>query len=174
MKTRRTESGPGAVVERLLQATNDHDVDALSSCFATDYRNETPAHPDRGFTGRAQVRRNWERIFAAVPDLSATVVWIADETTVWSEWEMRGTRRDGLPHLLRGVVIFGVEGEQAAWARFYVEPVEAAGPDADEAVRLTLTRTGPEEGTRPTARREFPTADPPSSQGHSDISEMRS
>ena len=137
------------MVERLLQATNDHDIDALVSCFATDYRNETPAHPDRGFTGRAQVRRNWEQIFAAVPDLTADVDWIADETTVWSEWVMRGTRRDGQPHLLRGVVIFGVEDGEAAWARFYLEPVEVGGPDADEAVRRALTRTGPEGSSGP-------------------------
>lgn len=144
MATPRTQSGPGAVVERLLQATNDHDIEALVSCFAIDYRNETPAHPDRGFTGRAQVRRNWDQMFAAVPDLRADVTWIADERAVWSEWEMRGTRRDGAPHLLRGVVIFGVEDSEATWARFYLEPVEVGGPDADEAVRQTLTRSGPE------------------------------
>ena len=174
METPHTQRGPGVVVERLLRATNDHDLAALVSCFATDYRNETPAHPDRGFTGRAQVQRNWEQIFAAVPDLSATVVWIADETTVWSEWEMRGTRRDGQPHLLRGVVIFGVDGDQATWARFYLEPVETAGPDADEAVRLTLTRTGPEEGTGPATRAESSPATPRPSQGHPDVAEMRS
>ena len=144
METPRTQSGPEAVVERLLHATNDHDLDALVSCFAMDYRNETPAHPDRGFTGRAQVRRNWEQMFAAVPDLSADVTWIADDTAVWSEWEMRGTRRDGEPHLLRGVVIFRVEDGEAAWARFYLEPVEIGGPNTDEAVRQTLTRSGPE------------------------------
>ncbi len=147
MEAPRTQSGPGAVVERLLQATNDHDIDALVSCFAMDYRNETPAHPDRGFTGRAQVRRNWNQMFAAVPDLRADVTWIADDTAVWSEWDMRGTRRDGQPHLLRGVIIFGVEDGEATWARFYLEPVEIAGPDADEAARLNLTRSGPEGST---------------------------
>lgn len=35
------------------------------------------AHPERGFTGRDQVRRNWEQIFAAVPDVTAEVVRIA-------------------------------------------------------------------------------------------------
>lgn len=174
METPHTQREPEAVVERLLQATNDHDLGALVSCFATDYRNETPAHPARGFTGRAQVQRNWEQIFAAVPDLSATAVWIADETTVWTEWEMRGTRRDGQPHLLRGVVIFGVEGDQATWARFYLEPVETAGPDADEAVRLNLTRTGPAGGTGPVTRAEGPPATPPPGQGHLGVAEIRS
>ena len=129
------EEGPRAMVKRLTEAVNAHDLEALTSCFATDYRNETPAHPARGFRGRAQVHRNWEQIFAAVPDITAEVRSIADEDTVWSEWEMRGTRRDGSPHLMRGVVIFGVERGEATWARFYLEPVEEGGGDVDETIR---------------------------------------
>ena len=117
------------------RATNAHDLEALSLCFAPDYRNETPVHPARGFQGRAQVRKNWEQIFAAVPDISAQVRWVADGLTVWSEWEMRGTRLDGSPHLMRGVVIFGVDQGQAGWARFYLEPVQEGGAGVDEAVR---------------------------------------
>jgi ketosteroid isomerase-like protein len=125
----------GHLVERLCSATNGHDLDGLVSCFAADYVNETPAHPARGFRGRAQVRRNWEQIFMAVPDLKATVRWVEEGMTVWSEWEMRGTRRDGQAHLMRGVVIFGVEDGEATSARFYLEPVEQEGPGVDEAVR---------------------------------------
>src|SRR6476659_559381 len=125
-------------VERLVRVTNQHDVDSVTACFAEDYRNETPAHPARGFRGRAQVRRNWEQIFAAVPDLTAEAHSIADSDSVWSEWEMRGTRRDGSPHLMRGVVIFGVEGTEATWARFYLEPVQEGGGDVDEAVRRAV------------------------------------
>jgi ketosteroid isomerase-like protein len=136
----------GAWVERLCRATNEHDIEALTECFSADYVNETPAHPARGFRGRAQVRRNWERIFAAVPDLAATVGWMADGDTVWSEWEMHGTRQDGLPHLMRGVVIFGVERGQATWARFYLEPVEVGGGGIDEAVRRSV---GPSEVSTP-------------------------
>ncbi len=129
---------PGALVERLCQATNDHDLDALTGYFAPDYRNETPAHPARGFQGRDQVRRNWEQIFAGVPDIRAEVRWIADERTAWSEWEMRGTRRDGSPHAMRGVVIFGVEGSEFTWARFYLEPVEEGGGDVNDAMRRVV------------------------------------
>lgn len=135
MGKRPNEHGPGAMVQRLAGAVNDHDLEALSSCFATNYRNETPAHPARGFQGRTQVRKNWEQIFAAVPDITVQIRWIADEETAWSEWEMKGTRRDGSPHLMRGVVIFGVEGDEATWARFYLEPVQEGGPQIDEAVR---------------------------------------
>jgi ketosteroid isomerase-like protein len=133
-----TTDARGALVERLCRAVNDHDLDALTSCFAEDYRNETPAHPARGFRGRAQARRNWEQIFGAVPDMSANVTWVADDEAVWSEWQMRGSRLDGTPHHMRGVVIFGVEGSVATWARFYLEPVEEGGADADEAIRRAV------------------------------------
>ncbi len=130
--------GPGAWVERLCRATNSHDLEELVGCFALEYANETPAHPARGFRGPTQVRKNWAQIFAAVPDLTATVRWIAGADTVWSEWEMRGTKRNGMPHLMRGVVIFGVEEGLARWARFYLEPVDEGGQGVDEAVRRVV------------------------------------
>jgi ketosteroid isomerase-like protein len=138
MDSQKEAEGPGALVDRLCRATNEHDLDALAGCFALDYGNETPVHPARGFKGRAQVRKNWEQIFAAVPDIAAQVRWVADGHEAWSEWEMRGTRRDGSPHLMRGVVIFGVERAQASWARFYLEPVQEGGGGVDDAVRRTM------------------------------------
>ena len=96
-------------LQRLEVATNAHDLDALVGCLAADYENETPAHPARGFGGREQVRRNWERIFKFVPDLRARVRSAAfDRGTAWTEWEMRGTRRDGTVHHLSGVVVFEI------------------------------------------------------------------
>ncbi|MEO7966075.1 MAG: nuclear transport factor 2 family protein [Gemmatimonadaceae bacterium] len=139
--------GPSAWVERLAQATNARDLDALVDCFAPDYRNETPLHPSRSFVGRDQVRHNWEQIFANVPDLHARVVGRAvSGDTVWSEWEMRGTRRDGAAHLMRGVVIFEVRDRHAIWARFYLEPAQDTGENASEAVGqivATSSRSAP-------------------------------
>lgn len=130
-----------SVVNRLARAINDHDLDALVDCFATDYVNETPLHPARSFTGRDQVRKNWERIFAGVPDLQAEVLRsTSDGDVAWPEWEMRGTRRDGSHHLMRGVTVLGVRNDQIAWARFYLEPVEAAGPAIDAAVGQAVGR----------------------------------
>jgi len=57
---------PSELVERLRQSVDAHDLDAVVACFTDDYRNETPAHPGRGFEGREQVRTNWQRIFAGV------------------------------------------------------------------------------------------------------------
>jgi ketosteroid isomerase-like protein len=135
MEAPEQSESPGVMVDRLCHATNAHDLEALEECFAVDYRNETPVHPARGFQGRAQVRKNWEQIFAAVPDIHAQVRWVADGHEAWSEWEMSGTRRDGAPHLMRGVVLFGVEEGRASWARFYLEPVQEGGGGVDDAVR---------------------------------------
>lgn len=130
-----------SVIERLVAATNAHDLDALVDCFATDYVNVTPAHPLRGFRGREQVRRNWSTILGAVPDIKVGVVASAvDGATAWTEWEMRGTRRDGTPHEMAGVIIFRVTADRIASARFFLEPVESNTGDADAAVaRLTST-----------------------------------
>ena len=123
----------------LRDATNAHDLDALVDCFADDYRNDTPVHPRRSFDGRAQVRSNWEQIFAAVPDIRASVIAsVVDGDVIWSEWEMRGTRRDGAQHLMRGVIIFGVRDELAASARFFLEPVDPGDDDATAAVRQII------------------------------------
>jgi ketosteroid isomerase-like protein len=139
-----TIDGAAAVLARLERATNAHDVEALVACFAVDYRNETPAHPERGFAGREQVRRNWEQIFAAVPDIAATVLRHAvDGDEVWSEWEHRGTRRDGSVHVMRGVVIFGVGDGLLTWARFYLEPVQEGAGTVDAAVRRQVAAVTP-------------------------------
>ncbi len=134
-------NGTQAMVDRLVQATNDHDLDALAECFAEDYANETPVHPSRSFSGRAQVRQNWEQIFAFVPDLRAEVTssTIAGETA-WTEWEMTGTRRDGTVHQMRGVIVFGVRAGVAQWARFYLEPVDSATGTVSDAVREQVAR----------------------------------
>src|SRR3954447_17485036 len=129
------DDGPAQMLHRLWRATNDHDLDAIVGCFATGYRNETPAHPERGFTGADQVHRNWDQILTFVPDLTTEVLrYSVDADSVWSEWEHRGTRRDGSEHHMRGVVIFGVVDGLAAWARLYLDPVEGAAGSVDAAV----------------------------------------
>ena len=136
----RTSSGL-AVAARLHEAVNRHDLDAMVSCFAPDFVNETPVHPARSFHGRDQVRKNWALIFATVPNLQADMVDCASQgDTVWTEWEMRGTRLDGSPHLMRGVSIFKVVDDLFASVRFYLEPVELTGVGIDAAVQSALGR----------------------------------
>jgi len=136
----RTSSGL-AIATRLHDAVNGHDLDAMVGCFAPDFVNETPAHPARSFRGRDQVRKNWAQIFAAVPNLEADMIDCASEgDTVWTEWEMRGTRIDGAHHLMRGVSIFKVVDDAFASVRFYLEPVEQGSGGVDAAVRSVLGR----------------------------------
>lgn len=136
------------VLDRLLAAINAHDLEAMVSCFAEDYINETPVHPPRGFRGQEQVRNNWSRIFSAVPDIRARVIRSSlDGNTLWSEWELAGDRADGAQFLMRGVVIFGVAGQTIASARFYLEPVEDTSGDVNAHTRrVTATTDQDNEG----------------------------
>jgi ketosteroid isomerase-like protein len=54
---------------------------------------------------------------------------------------MAGTRRDGSPFLMRGVVIFSVTNGLVSSARFYLEPVEDASGDVNAAVSRVLGNT---------------------------------
>ncbi len=133
--------GPGVVVDRLLRAVNEHDVDGVATCFAVGYSNETPVHPGRAFRGREQVRRNWEQIFTFVPDVRAEIVRSAiDGDTAWTEWRMTGTRRDGSAHHMCGVVLFEVIDAMINAARFYLEPVDEHSGDVATAVSEQVER----------------------------------
>src|SRR3954470_2839960 len=116
---------PMLTLERLVGATNAHDLEGIVSCFADDYELEAPIHPQRSFRGKEQVRRNWTQILGAVPDIAVRVLRSAcDGGVVWTEQEMNGTRRDGVAHLMRGVFIFGVSNGLVRWGRMFLEPVD--------------------------------------------------
>jgi len=55
------------IIERLAQSVDTHDLDAATGLVHDDYRSEQRAHPSRSFTGRAQMRANWEAMSAS-PD----------------------------------------------------------------------------------------------------------
>jgi ketosteroid isomerase-like protein len=127
---------PREVAVALVEAMNAHDIDAFVALFAPDYASRQPAHPDRAFQGRDQVRANWSAVFAGVPDFRAELVASAAEAdTVWSEWRWSGTHEDGSRLDMAGVIVFGVRDRRLAWARLYVEPIEAGGEGIDAAVR---------------------------------------
>jgi len=140
-------SSAAEVVQGLVRATNDHDLEAIVAHFATDYVNETPVHPGRGFVGNEQVRSNWSQILRGVPDIHARVLaFHAEEDTVWSEWEMAGTRGDGSTHLMRGVIVFVVKDALIRAARFYLEPVDLESGPVEKFVRATVAHgSGPDE-----------------------------
>lgn len=125
-----------AVIERMQKALNNHDLKAFLECFDPNYRSEQPAHPNRGFGGKEQVRKNWSSIFESFPDFEAQLLHHVDDGgVVWSEWHWTAT---GLN--MAGVIIFGMEEDRIVWGRLYVEPVEENGQDIDEAMRTTTER----------------------------------
>jgi ketosteroid isomerase-like protein len=124
------------VAARLSAAMNAHDIDAFVDCFEEGYASEQPAHPDRAFTGNAQVRENWSAVFGGVPDFSAELVSTAAVGDVeWSEWRWHGTHADGTRLEMAGVIVAGVREGRLSWARLYVEPVEQGGGGIGAAVR---------------------------------------
>jgi ketosteroid isomerase-like protein len=130
------EGSPSIVVERLNAAMNAHDLEAFLACFQDDYQSEQPAHPDRAFRGREQVRRNWSAVFDGVPDFRSELLRsAADGDTVWCEWHWQGMQSGGTPLDMVGVFVCGVRGGRISWARLYMEPVEQAGGGIEAAVR---------------------------------------
>jgi len=130
---------PSDLVTRLFELTNAHDLDGLVGCFGPDYALTNPVHPGRDFVGPGQVRRNWMGLFAGVPDLTASIrSMVADGERVWVELAMKGNRRDGVAVHLAGVQVFTVRDGLVRECRFYLEPVDAGGVDADEAVRQAV------------------------------------
>ena len=125
------------MIERMAEALNRHDLEAFVECFDPSYRSEQPAHPNRGFGGKAQVRKNWSGMFESFPDFEARLLrHTADEGVTWGEWRWTAT---GLH--MAGVTIMGTENDRIVWARLYMESVEENGQDIDEAVR-TITGEG--------------------------------
>jgi ketosteroid isomerase-like protein len=123
------------VLERLLRAMNDHDLDAFLACIHPEYQSEQPAHPERGFDGRDQVEKNWAAMFAGIPDFHADLLETAvEDDTAWSEWRWTGSRADGSPVDVRGVTLFRIENGLITSGRLYMEEVEQAGEDIDATV----------------------------------------
>jgi ketosteroid isomerase-like protein len=123
-------------LDRLFEVLNSHDAERMATLFAEDYASSQPVHPGRGFSGRAQVAKNWTALFDAVPDFTADVVSSSITGNVeWGEWNWHGRHLDGSPFAARGVTIMVIRDGLIAEARLYMEPVETADEDIDAAVR---------------------------------------
>jgi hypothetical protein len=129
------------VLERLRDALNGRDVDAMLECFDPDYNSEQPAHPNRGFGGKEQVRKNWSGMFESFPDFEAELLRHSfDGDVAWSEWYRSAT---GLT--MAGIILMGVRGDRISWARLYMETFEEVGQNIDEAMK---TITGRDQDNR--------------------------
>ena len=121
------------VIERLWQAWNSHDCEALAACLHTDYESQQPLHPERNFSGRELARQSWNAIFCAIPNLRAELLRHASlGTRVWTEWRWRGDHIDGPAFNAGGVMIFEIEADQIISVRVYTETQPMTGPDFDQ------------------------------------------
>jgi len=124
---------------KLRDAFNARDIEAFVACFDENYYSEQPAHPDRIFHGREQVRKNWASNFDEMPDFSAQLIRHAiNKDSIWAEWEWQGTRKDNSKLFMRGVMIIGVKESSIIWGRLYVEPVEMNGKGIEAAVEEVM------------------------------------
>ena len=121
----QTYSPPKLVFERMTQAANRHDLDAMVACFAPDFRSEQPLHPERNFVGQAGVRKNWSFFFSTIPDIQIEILGeVTEGDTVWAEVHFHGEQTDGKKFNVRGVTLQGISADQIIWARLYIEPVQ--------------------------------------------------
>lgn len=115
-----------AVIRRLVEAWNGHDLEAFLACFHSDYASSQPLFPERSFRGRDHVRERWAASFATMPDFRADLVALAiDGDTAWTEWHWHGTRPDGSRRDERGLIIYEVRDGVIASGRLYM----SLGPD---------------------------------------------
>jgi hypothetical protein len=121
----QTHSSPKVIFERMIQAANRHNLEAMVACFAPGFRSEQPLHPERDFTGQAGVRKNWSFFFDTVPDIHIDILNEAVEgDTVWAELHYYGTQTDSKKFSVKGVTLQGIQDGQICWARLYIEPVQ--------------------------------------------------
>ena len=121
----QTNSSPTLIFERMIEAANRHDLEAMVACFAPDFRSEQPFHPERNFVGQAGVRKNWSFFFTTIPDIQIEILGeVAEGDTVWAELHFSGTQTDGKKYMVRGVTLQGMQADQIIWTRLYIEPVQ--------------------------------------------------
>ena len=107
-----TETNPVTIetLERLLEAFNAHDIDAVMSFFADDCVLEMPRGPDpwgQRLEGRERVREGLASRFAGIPDVHYGDArhWLAGDRG-GSEWLLTGTSVEGQPIEVRGCDLF--------------------------------------------------------------------
>ena len=135
------------LIQRLLTAFNDHDLEAAAALFHESYQSVQPVHLARAFVGRAQMHANWAAIFAGVPDFHAELLRSVDDgNNTWSEWTWLGTRTDGRSFDMRGVTIFEIKDGLITSGRLYMQELERGDVGIAEAVH-TLTGRRPDRPT---------------------------
>jgi ketosteroid isomerase-like protein len=105
-------------LERLLEAFNAHDLDAVMGCFVDDCVLETPRGPDpwgRRLEGRDRVREGLAGRFAGIPDVhyGDKRHWVSGSRGC-SEWLLTGTTTEGEQIDVRGCDLFEFRADKIA------------------------------------------------------------
>src|SRR5688572_6352518 len=110
-----------ALLFKLRDAFNAHNIDAILECFDEKYSSEQPIHPNRIFQGKDQVKMNWTSNFSEMPDFSVKLLRYAiNSNEIWAEWEWQGTRQNKSRLFMRGVNIMKVENGKVIHGRYYM------------------------------------------------------
>jgi len=117
-----------STLERLLDAFNAHDIDAVMGFFANDCVLEMPRGPDpwgRRLEGRQPVRDGLASRFAGIPDVhyGDGRHWIAGDRGC-SEWLLTGTSAQGERIAVRGCDLFEFSGGRIVRKDSYWKIVE--------------------------------------------------
>ncbi|TFB47276.1 nuclear transport factor 2 family protein [Cryobacterium tagatosivorans] len=124
------------IIDQLLAAVNDHDLNRMVALFHPDYRSSQPAHPARAFVGRSQVHANWAAMFAGIADFRAELGRSTqDGDTTWCEWAWFGMRTDKQPFEVHGVALFQVQENLIVAGTLYMEDVESEAIGIDQTVQ---------------------------------------
>ena len=115
-------------LERLADAFNAHDLDAVMSFFGDECVLEMPRGPDpwgRRLEGRERVREGLASRFAGIPDVHYGDArhWVAGDRGC-SEWLLTGTSTAGERIEVRGCDLFEFSGDKIVRKDSYWKIVE--------------------------------------------------
>ena len=123
-----------AVLDRLFEAFNRHDADAVIACFTPTIIFDAAAGPEscgRRFTGAAEVRSAFVGVWTSFPD----VAWHVGRHTLagdraFTEWRFVATAADGGRIDVEGVDLFVFEGALIASKRAFRKERPVQPPQA--------------------------------------------
>jgi ketosteroid isomerase-like protein len=121
-------------LQRLADAFNAHDLDAVMGFFADDPVLELPCGPHpwgRRFQGREEVRAGLASRFAGIPGRPLRRrPSLGQRRPGCSEWLLTGTTLQGERVEVRGCDLFEFEGDKIARKDSYWKLVERSRPSA--------------------------------------------
>jgi ketosteroid isomerase-like protein len=117
-----------AVLERMLDGFNAHDLEAIMSLFSEDCVFEAPRGPEpwgRRFEGLEAVREGLGARFTTIPDVQYEEGshFVAGVRGV-SEWTLTGTTTDGIRLNVRGCDLWTFRGDEVVVKNSFWKIVE--------------------------------------------------